>query len=87
MKGLQRGGIVLDSRQSLSLGELRVDVGSTTENVTGFAYDAFGDGKTAVRGGFGVFYERIRQNFNRFDGLGIRRSATRPRFSDRGLTI
>jgi hypothetical protein len=36
----------------------------------GFAYDVFGDGRTAVRGGFGIFYERIRQNNNYFDGLG-----------------
>jgi hypothetical protein len=36
----------------------------------GFSYDPFGDGKTAVRGGFGVFYERIRQNVNSFDLLG-----------------
>lgn len=36
----------------------------------GFAYDVFGDGKTAIRGGFGMFYERIRQNVNSFDGLG-----------------
>jgi carboxypeptidase family protein len=36
----------------------------------GFAYDVFGDGKTAIRGGFGIFYERIRQNVNSFDGLG-----------------
>ena len=28
----------------------------------GFAYDLFGDGKTAVRGGFGMFNERLRQN-------------------------
>ncbi len=28
----------------------------------GFAYDVFGDGKMAVRGGFGIFYERLRQN-------------------------
>ncbi len=34
MKGLQRGGIVLDNRQNLSLGDLRVEVGSTTESVT-----------------------------------------------------
>lgn len=36
----------------------------------GFAWDATGDGKTAVRGGGGVFYERIRQNNLNFDGLG-----------------
>lgn len=36
----------------------------------GFAYDPWGNGRTAIRGGFGVFYERIRQNVNSFDALG-----------------
>jgi hypothetical protein len=36
----------------------------------GIAYDVFGDGKTAIRAGAGIFYERIRQNVNSFDGLG-----------------
>jgi hypothetical protein len=36
----------------------------------GFALDPFGDGKTSVRGGGGVFWERIRQNNLNFGGLG-----------------
>lgn len=35
----------------------------------GFAYDPWGNGKTAVRAGFGVFFERIRQS-NVFGMLG-----------------
>ena len=31
---------------------------------------SFGDGKTSIRGGGGIFHERIRQNVNNFDGLG-----------------
>ena len=36
----------------------------------GFALDVYGDGKTALRGGAGIFNERIRQNNDSFDGLG-----------------
>ena len=36
----------------------------------GFSWDVAGDGQTAVRGGFGIFYERYRQNNLNFDGLG-----------------
>jgi hypothetical protein len=36
----------------------------------GLSWDVAGDGRTAVRAGFGVFYERYRQNNLNFDGLG-----------------
>jgi hypothetical protein len=36
----------------------------------GIAYDPFGDGKTAIRIGGGVFYERAQQNVYNFGGLG-----------------
>jgi Carboxypeptidase regulatory-like domain/TonB-dependent Receptor Plug Domain len=35
----------------------------------GFAYDVFGDGRTALRGGAGVFFERYQQNVFNFGGI------------------
>ncbi len=35
----------------------------------GFADDVFGNGKTALRGGFGIFYERYEQNVFNFGGI------------------
>jgi len=46
----------------------------------GFAWDPTGSGKMAIRGGAGVFYERVRQNVNSFDGLGNPPLAYQPTF-------
>ena len=35
----------------------------------GFAYDALGTGKTVLRGGFGIFFERYQQNSFNFGGI------------------
>jgi hypothetical protein len=45
----------------------------------GFSWDVTGNGSTAVRGGFGIFYERYRQNNLNFDGLGNPPLAYTPR--------
>ncbi|HMH12680.1 MAG TPA: carboxypeptidase regulatory-like domain-containing protein [Edaphobacter sp.] len=35
----------------------------------GFAYDMYGNGKTALRGGFGIFFERYQQNVFNFSSV------------------
>ncbi len=46
----------------------------------GLSWDPMGDGKTAVRIGGGIFYERIQQNVYNFGGLGNPPLVTTPQF-------
>jgi hypothetical protein len=62
-------GIILESEPGYNLGFTQNRWNQWSPRF-GFAYDPFGDGKTAIRGGGGIFWERIRQNNLNFDGLG-----------------
>lgn len=68
MKALSPLGLVCDPCAGTPRGF------SPTKNLfaprVGFAYDVFGDGKTAIRSGFGVFHERLRQNNFYFGAAG-----------------
>jgi hypothetical protein len=62
-------GIVADGQNGTPTGFVQHRTNNWGSRV-GFAWDPTGEGRTAIRGGGGIFYERIRQNVNSFDALG-----------------
>ena len=62
-------GMVLEGTGGLPLGGVEHRQNNWAPRF-GLAYDPFGDGKTAIRLGGGMFYERVQQNVYDFGGLG-----------------
>ncbi len=62
-------GLVQEGTAGLPLGGVNHRMNQVAPRF-GVAYDPFGDGKTSIRAGGGVFFERIQQNVYNFGGLG-----------------
>jgi len=54
-------GFALLGKNGVSLNTYNISAVNATPRI-GFAYDLTGDGKTAIRGGFGIFYNRLDGN-------------------------
>jgi hypothetical protein len=72
-------GMVQEGSKGLPLGGVEHRFDNWAPRL-GIAYDPFGDGKTAIRVGGGIFYERIQQNVYNFGGLGNPPLVTTPQF-------
>src|SRR5262245_47514648 len=76
--GVLRGSIIpgtgsfdngMVQEDSAGLPKGAIDANVSVAPRAGLSWDVTGSGRTAVRAGFGVFYERFRQNNLNFDGL------------------
>jgi hypothetical protein len=74
LSALLSAGLVSDLMDGVPRGF--ADAASLFGPRVGFAYDLTGDGKTALRGGAGIFFERLRQNNFNFGAGGQYPSAT-----------
>jgi hypothetical protein len=72
-------GMVQEGSNGLPLGGVNHRYNNWAPRL-GTSWDPFGDGKTAIRAGAGVFYERIQQNVYNFGGLGNPPLVTTPQF-------
>jgi hypothetical protein len=61
-------GMVQEGTQGLPKGGINLRWNNFGPRI-GFAYDVFGDGRTALRGGVGIFFERQQQNVFNFGGI------------------